>query len=120
MSASNSNTVVERFVSRDEISMARPTILAERGDLPSSTTVLVMGVPAHIDKGLAVTGPLLAVAQICCKSIVVDYIPPGHSDSFLKNIKGMFGRRTDHSDPYASREYQSMKKDASQTKSTLV
>ena len=99
ISASNRNTVVERFVACYEISMARPTVLAERGDLPSRTTVFVVSVPAPIDPWFAVAGPLLAVAQICPQSIVVDYIPPGHNDSFLKNIKGMFGRRTD---PYRS------------------
>jgi hypothetical protein len=41
-------------------------------------------------------------------------------DSFLKNIKGMFGRRTDHADLHTSREYQSAKNDASHTKFTLV
>lgn len=104
----------------DEISMARPTVLAERGDLPSRATVLIMCVPAPVDKRFAVAGPLLAAAQICTHSIVVDYIPPGHNGSFLKNIKGMFGKRTDHTDLHASREYQSAKKDASHTKSTLV
>lgn len=115
-----SNMVVERFVACDEIWMALLAFIAERGDLPSGTAVLVMGIPAHVDHRLAVAGPLFAVVQICDQSIMVDCIPLGHVDSFLKNIKGMFGKRTDHSDPYASREYQSAKNDASHTKFTLV
>lgn len=112
--------VDQRFVACDEIWMARLTVLAERGDLPSGTTVLVMGVPAHMDQWLAVADPLFAVVQICHQTIMVDGVELGHDGSFLKNIKGMVGKRTDHSDPYASQEYQSMKKDASHTKSTLL
>lgn len=114
------NTVVERFVACDEIWMARLTVPTERGDLPSGTTVLVMSVPAHMDHRFADTAPLFAVVQICCQTIRVDGVVLGHDGSFLKNIKGMFGRRTDHSDPYTSREYQSAKNDASHTKFTLV
>ena len=86
MSAGNSDTVVERFVARDEISMARPTVLTERGDFPSRATVFVMGVPAHIDPWFAVAGPLFAVVQICRKSIMIDDVPLSHNGSFLKNF----------------------------------
>ena len=75
--------------------MARPTVLTERGDFPSRATVFVMGVPAHIDPWFAIAGPLFAVVQICRKSIMIDDVPLSHNGSFLKNIKGMFGRRTD-------------------------
>ena len=112
--------VVERFVACDEIWMARLTVLTERGDLPPGAPMLVMSIPAHVDHRLADTAPLFAVVQICHQSIMVDCVVLGHVGSFLKNIKGMFGRRTDHSDPYVSREYQSAKKDASITKSALV
>lgn len=72
------NMVVERFVACDEIWMARLTVLTERGDLPSGTTVLVMGVPAHMDHRLADAGPLVAVVQICRQTIMVDCIILGH------------------------------------------
>ena len=86
ISALNRDMVVERFVARDEIWMARPTVLAERGDLPSGATVLVMGIPAYVDHRLAVTGPLLAVVQICHQTIGVDCVVLGHVGSFLKNL----------------------------------
>ena len=70
--------VVERFVACDEISMARLTVLTERGDLPPATTVLVMCVPAHMNHRLAVAGPLLAVVQICHQTIGVDCVVLGH------------------------------------------
>lgn len=120
ISTINRNMVGERFVACDEIWMARLTVLAERGDFPSGTTVLVVGVPAPMDQWLAVADPLFTVVQICRQTIMVDGVVLGHHGSFfLKNIKGMFGRRTNHTDLYVSREYQ-LKKDASNTKSALV
>lgn len=100
--------------------MALLAFTAERGDLPSGTTVLVMGVPAYMDHRIAVAGPPFAGGQIWHQSIMIDGVVLGHDGSFLKNIKGMFGRRTNHTDLYVSREYQSLKKDASHTKFTLV
>ena len=68
--------------------MACLTVLTERGDLPSGTTVLVMGVPAHMDQWLAVADPTFAVGQICNQTIMVEGVILGHDGSFLKNIKG--------------------------------
>lgn len=87
--------------------MALLAFIAERGDLPSGTTVLVMGVSAYMDHRLAVADPPFTVGQIWHQSIIVDDVVLGHDGSFLKNIKGMFGRRTNHTDLYVSREYQS-------------
>ena len=69
-------------MARDEKSMARIAILAERGDLPSGATVIVVGVPAPIDPWFAVAGPLLAVAQICRNSIMIDDVPLSHNGPF--------------------------------------
>lgn len=101
------NMVGERLMACDEIRMALLAFIAERRDLPSGTTVLVMGVSAYMDHRLAVAGPPFAVVQIWRQTIMVDGIVLGHDGSFLKNIKGMFGRRTNHTDLYVSREYQS-------------
>lgn len=87
--------------------MAHLAFITERGDLPSGTTMFVMGVPAHMDQWLAVADPPFAVVQICRQTIMINGVVLGHEDSFLKNIKGMFGRRTNHTDLYVSREYQS-------------
>ena len=80
--------VVERFVACDEIWMARTAVLTEGGDLPSRTTVLIMGVPAHVDHRLAVAGPLFAVVQICHQSIMVDCVVLGHVTFLSEKYKG--------------------------------
>lgn len=80
--------VDQRFVACDEIWMARPTVLTERGDLPSGTTVLVMGVPAHMDHRFADTAPLFAVVQICHQTIRVDGVILGHDWFLSEKYKG--------------------------------
>ena len=71
--------------------MAQLTVLTERGDLPSGTTVLVMGVSAYVDQWFAVADPPFAVVQMCHQTIMINGVVLGHDDSFPKNMSGCSG-----------------------------